>query len=102
MRLGDLAIALLASSPPDALLKSRSSGTFLPSWFWRKECPRPSGGVSGSNPPDLRVVKNMAEREGFEPSRRGLATYAISSRVPSASSDTSPVFGSRGHLLMLP
>src|SRR5512139_3066439 len=32
----------------------------------------------------------MAEREGFEPSRRGLATYAISSRVPSASSDTSP------------
>jgi hypothetical protein len=33
----------------------------------------------------------MAEREGFEPSRRGLATYAISSRVPSASSDTSPL-----------
>jgi hypothetical protein len=40
--------------------------------------------------PGLRQSKNVAEREGFEPSRRGLATYAISSRVPSASSDTSP------------
>ncbi len=32
----------------------------------------------------------MAEREGFEPSRRGLPAHTISSRAPSASSDTSP------------
>ena len=51
------------------------------------------GGVLAFESPGLRFSKIMAEREGFEPSRRGLATYAISSRVPSASSDTSPRTG---------
>jgi hypothetical protein len=34
--------------------------------------------------------KGKAERVGFEPTRRLYAAYAISSRAPSANSDTSP------------
>src|ERR671911_174091 len=34
--------------------------------------------------------KQMAERVGFEPTRRFNTAYAISSRAPSANSDTSP------------
>src|SRR5215216_7116525 len=35
-------------------------------------------------------TKEKAERVGFEPTRRLFAAYAISSRAPSANSDTSP------------
>ncbi len=33
---------------------------------------------------------NLAESEGFEPSRRFYTAYTISNRAPSASSDSSP------------
>jgi hypothetical protein len=39
---------------------------------------------------DLPVNKGKAERVGFEPTRRLNTAYAISSRAPSANSDTSP------------
>ena len=35
-------------------------------------------------------IKEKAERVGFEPTRRLNTAYAISSRAPSANSDTSP------------
>jgi hypothetical protein len=35
-------------------------------------------------------TKEKAERVGFEPTRRLNTAYAISSRAPSANSDTSP------------
>jgi hypothetical protein len=43
--------------------------------------------------PPLRFTckhKGKAERVGFEPTRRLNTAYAISSRAPSANSDTSP------------
>jgi hypothetical protein len=35
-------------------------------------------------------IEGLAERVGFEPTRRFNTAYAISSRAPSANSDTSP------------
>jgi hypothetical protein len=44
---------------------------------------------------DLPVNKGKAERVGFEPTRRLNTAYAISSRAPSANSDTSPTDAGR-------
>jgi hypothetical protein len=45
--------------------------------------------VSESEMPD-KFRRGKAERVGFEPTRRLNTAYAISSRAPSANSDTSP------------
>src|SRR5215207_10941154 len=60
-------------------------------YIWRA---MPATGKTQAKPAlhysDGIITKEKAERVGFEPTRRLQTAYAISSRAPSANSDTSP------------
>src|SRR5919107_6283628 len=68
---------------------------------------RPQGYLGPSFPHSELIAfypqtKEKAERVGFEPTRRLNPAYAISSRAPSANSDTSPDDAGRVYQILTP